>query len=124
MIKENIDWETLSWEEKVACAHIMENPSIREGIKKNARCRELVEQGNFILADATYMFESIAQRRLNQKAQQRTEEEQIWTTTREAELGVKYREIVKEADRQYGIKQTMEMNARPNPFVPPFQNGL
>lgn len=70
-------------------------------------------------------LEEINQDKRYEENQQRREEEQKrWTVARETEQRMQYRQLEQQIQHNYQINQTLEMRARPNPFVMPFQNGL
>ena len=69
-------------------------------------------------------LEEINQDKRYEENQQRREEERRWTADQESRQRTQEQQRYSQMQRIQQIDQTLELRARPNPFIKPFQNGL
>lgn len=69
-------------------------------------------------------IEEIESEKRDREARARTEEQQRWTVSQELRQKNLLQQRYSGLQQSLGFAKTFELRAKPNPFVPPFQNGL
>jgi hypothetical protein len=126
-------WDYDKNEKYKPCPHNSECKKAKEkglSLRYCQSCTGEIDDGLFCPNEKTCesrvnnFLKHLSSKKLKDQAQTRVEDAQRWHANQELNQRINYRQAVEQVRRNESRDQILEMRARPNPFVPPFQNGL